>query len=340
MQRSPNRITRFFELFRRAMRGVDAHQQPSASQQNLQPATLAASSTSVPAFARAATMTPPPSGTDDGKKTNRHELLLANSTIESLADGTSVTMRLDVSQCHRLKKLPDNFKTGILLARECTALETLPRGLDVAYLDLAGCTALTALPEDLRVRWGRLTLRDCHQLKALPASIGPLAELDLAGCLNVTTLPPSLIVTSWIDVGGSGLTSLPPHLDGVHLRWRGVPINERIAFHPERLNHGEILAEGNAEVRRVMMERFGLDRFMRDADAKVLDADTDAGGPRRLLRIEIPNDEALVCVSVISPSTKHHFMLRVPPAMQTCRQAVAWTAGFEIPEDYRPILET
>jgi hypothetical protein len=26
--------------------------------------------------------------------------------------------------------------------------------------------------------------------------------------------------------------------------------------------------------------------------------------------------------------------------MKTCRQAVAWTAGFDDPDDYRPLVET
>jgi hypothetical protein len=30
----------------------------------------------------------------------------------------------------------------------------------------------------------------------------------------------------------------------------------------------------------------------------------------------------------------------VPPAMRTCHQAAAWIAGFDNPNDYRPILET
>ena len=42
--------------------------------------------------------------------------------------------------------------------------------------------------------------------------------------VNITELREGLTVSSWIDIGGAGLTALPPHLDGVGLRWRGVPI--------------------------------------------------------------------------------------------------------------------
>jgi hypothetical protein len=275
-----------------------------------------------------------------GRNIYCREMILTGSAIEALPDDVQVEQRLDVSQCRRLRRLPNNLAVGQLVARECTALESLPSGLQVSYLDLNGCTALKALPADLTIRNGRLSLRGCERLTALPAGLGPLAQLDISGCLNITSLPPDLVVTAWIDVGGSGLSALSPNLEGIAIRWRGVSIDERIAFRPQTLDVREILAESNAERRRVMMERFGLDRFMREAGAQVLDQDRDRGGPRRLLRIELPGDEPLLCVSVICPSTHRQFMLRVPPTMKTCREAVAWTAGFDNPDDYQPSVET
>ena len=66
----------------------------------------------------------------------------------------------------------------------------------------------------------------------------------------------------------------------------------------------------------------------------------DRGGPRRLVRVELKNDEALVCVSVICPSTDRRYVIRVPPTMTTCHQAVAWVAGFDDPDEYQPLAET
>jgi hypothetical protein len=169
--------------------------------------------------------------------------------------------------------------------------------------------------------------------------MGRMAQLDLSGCLNVTSLPDDLDVTAWIDLGGSGITALPDHLRGVGLRWNGIPCTHEMIFEPHRLDPQAVLTERNAELRRVMMERYGYDRLMTDADAETLDTDRDAGGERRLLRIAIPDDEDLVCVSVRCPSTGHHFMLRVPPAMRTCREAVAWTAGMDV-DSYAPRVET
>ena len=81
-------------------------------------------------------------------------------------------------------------------------------------------------------------------------------------------------------------------------------------------------------------------RFLEEAHAEVLDRDRDPGGERQLLRVPLPGDEPLVCVSVFCPSTSRQYVLRVPPTTKTCRQGVAWMAGFDNPDDYRPLVET
>jgi hypothetical protein len=65
----------------------------------------------------------------------------------------------------------------------------------------------------------------------------------------------------------------------------GTRVPSWIIEHPDRLTVDAIHAERNAEVRRVMVDRYGLARYVRDAQFEVLDADTDPlGQPRRLLR--------------------------------------------------------
>lgn len=167
-------------------------------------------------------------------------------------------------------------------------------------------------------------------------------RLDLADCSGLTRLPDDLIVAGGIDIAGTGITSLPPSLKKTQLFWRGVSVTPRIAFSPQSLSVTEILDERNTELRRVMLERFpgGFERFMTRANAKTIDADTDPGGDRKLLRVAMPRDEDLVCLQVHCPSTGALYILRVPPSMATCRQAAAWVAGFDNPDDYQPVIET
>lgn len=267
-------------------------------------------------------------------------LELEQSAIEELPGDLQARHRINLSGCGQLKTLPDNLKTGSLLLNQCISLKELPHGLRVSFLELAGCTSLRRLPEDLRINGGHLILRDCPWITNLPSQLGEISGLDVSGCLNLTRLPEDLEVTSWIDLAGSAITELPDGLKDVGLRWRGIPVSHKIVFHPETLSAEEILKERNAELRRVMIERLGYEKLLEIAHAVELDRDKDAGGERRLLRIPLEGDEAVVCVSVQCPSTGHRFILRVPPNMTSCRQAVAWTAGYDNPNDYAPAVES
>jgi len=269
-----------------------------------------------------------------------YHLALRGSGVRALPAGLAVEYKLDLQDCRNLEELPEGLTVGSLVLRGCTALRALPEGLDVCFLDLQGCARLAGWPRRARVRIGRLNASGCARLTGLPTGLRRLAQLDVSNCPNLRALPEGLEVSSWLDVGGSGITRLPASLRGVPLRWRGVPVSERVAFRPETITVAEILGERNAELRRVLLERFGFERFMPEAGATVVDRDRDAGGERLLLRLPLEGDEDLVCVSVACPSTGRRYLLRVPPAMKTCRQAVAWTAGFDDPKLYAPLAET
>jgi hypothetical protein len=269
-----------------------------------------------------------------------YDLDLKNTGVTAIPPDLAVEYRLDLEGCTALRSLPQGLKVGSLILRGCISLESLPENLDVYFLDISGCTAINAWPLHASIQVGRLAARGCAQLRALPPWLTRLAQLDLRDCTNLRELPEGLVVTSWIDVAGTRIRSLPPSLRGVQLRWRGVAVDERIAFSPELITADEILAEPNAERRRVLLERMGYDSFLEHAKAQVIDQDRDAGGARRLLRVPMKDDEDLVCVTVLCPSTQRQYVLRVPPTMTTCHAAVAWVAGFDDPNEYHPLIET
>ena len=269
-----------------------------------------------------------------------YELDLKGSRVRALPAGIRVEYRLDLEGCTELESLPAGLKVGSLVLRDCTSLRALPEGLDVYFLDVSGCTALDGWPARAAVQVGRLAARGCGQLTSLPPWLTRVAQLDLRDCAGIRALPDGLTVSSWVDVAGTGVTSLPRSMDGVRLRWRGVQVDARIAFLPETITAGEVLAEPNAERRRVMLERMGYERFFDGAKARVLDKDTDPGGERRLLKVVMDRDEDLVCLQVSCPSTGRRYVIRVPPKVGTCHDAAAWIAGFDDPDDYHPVAET
>lgn len=268
------------------------------------------------------------------------QLEAAETNLRHIPDGITVSERLDLTNCSQLVRLSSDLKTGALILRNCSALETLPEGLSVYFLDISGCTRIRTLPMRGSIHYGRLVARNCVNLECLPDWLENLSALDLQNCSKIDRLPKGLNISEWLDIAGTRITSLPPHLDKVALRWRGVPVDSRIVFHPESLTSNDILQERNAEVRRVMLERVGFERFVELANAKTLDTDRDRGGERRLLKVVMPSDEDLVCVSFSCPSTGRKYIVRVPPTMRTAHAAVAWIAGFDNPDDYKPDMES
>ncbi len=116
-------------------------------------------------------------------------------------------------------------------------------------------------------------------------------------------------------------------------------VSHRINFLPQAVTGQEILQTENVEIRRVLIEQLGYETFLTQVGGVIRDRDLDRGGERQLICIAFEDDEPLMLLKVICPSTGHLHVLRVPPYMRTCHQAAAWIAGFENPDEYHPAIE-
>lgn len=269
-----------------------------------------------------------------------YELSAKNSNLVTLPDDIKVISRITLDHSTSLQHLPAGLKTGSLSLEGCTSIEALPEGLDAWFLNLDNCSRFKQWPSTGHIQRGSLSTRNCVDLQSLPDWLGPLANLNVSGCPMISEVPSGMSINGWIDVGGSGITSLPGSMDGVSVHWRSVPVDRDIAFNPASITSKQVLAAPNAEIRRVMIERMGYLEFSRQAGARKLDQDTDHGGARQLLKIELSEDEPLVGLSCSCPSTGRQYFLRVPPDTKSCHQAAAWIAGYDNPADYNPIIET
>jgi hypothetical protein len=128
----------------------------------------------------------------------------------------------------------------------------------------------------------------------------------------------------------------------------GVRVPGFVIEKPREITVQKIDAEPNAEIRRVMVERYhagesvtGAAAFLRDAGGKRLDHDERFG---TLWRRELPNDEPIIMLEVINSTREpdghfKRYWLRVPPQITTAHEASAWT--FNVPVDrYAPVMET
>ncbi|GAA4590734.1 hypothetical protein GCM10023194_48190 [Planotetraspora phitsanulokensis] len=129
--------------------------------------------------------------------------------------------------------------------------------------------------------------------------------------------------------------------DGFALHsWRGMPVPAGFGASMASLDAERIRAEENAELRRVMLEHYGYERYLKESNASPMHRDETG----TLWRLALPDDEDLVMVQVVNSTpepdgTRRTYFLRVPPSISRAREGVAWTFG--VPEaDYRPEKET
>lgn len=131
------------------------------------------------------------------------------------------------------------------------------------------------------------------------------------------------------------------YADGFALHaWRGMPVPAEFLDGLDGLTPRRIREEENAELRRVMLEHYGYERYLEESGAEPVQR--DAAG--LLWRIELEGDEPLVMVEVVNSTpepdgTHRTYWLRVPPRTRTAREGVAWTFGLE-EADYVPERET
>ncbi|MFT2016647.1 DUF6745 domain-containing protein [Streptomyces sp. 796.1] len=122
--------------------------------------------------------------------------------------------------------------------------------------------------------------------------------------------------------------------------WRGMPVPADFLQQLGSLTPARVRAEENAELRRVMLEYYGYDRYLEESGAVPVHRDETGV----LWRIELAGDEPVVMVEVVNSTpepdgSSRTYWLRVPPRTTTAREGVAWTFGLPA-EEYEPQRQT
>jgi leucine-rich repeat protein SHOC2 len=240
-----------------------------------------------------------------GKLSALMKLYLSYNRLTSLPD--SIGDLANLTDLHlsynRLTNLPDRI----------TELNNLQR----LYLHN---NQLTQLPKEI----GRLAnLTDLHldnnQLTSLPASISELANLTR---LNLNGNP--LIDLSMLQ----GLSKL----ETVRFTNMNLPRQYWMKFSDWQPQW--VLTEGNAEIRRILIEQVGYQKICAELDA----VPVDIWREYTLLKIDLLRPiissigtfmdfnapEPIMLLKMTCPSTAHIHLLRVPPEMESAEAAITW----------------
>lgn len=120
--------------------------------------------------------------------------------------------------------------------------------------------------------------------------------------------------------------------------WRGTRVPE-LAITCDT-NLGVIESEYNIEIRRILIERYGVQQYLLDTGAEIRQHDKFGS----LYVKEVRGDENIVMVHITNATPEpdgqyRTYFLRVPPTIRTALEAVAWTFGMTA-DEYDPIVES
>jgi hypothetical protein len=117
-----------------------------------------------------------------------------------------------------------------------------------------------------------------------------------------------------------------------------IDVPEKVIRYPEQLTREDWISERNAEVRRIIQQVLGPERFVELVGGKQI----DAGGRGDLIEIKLGRgdpEKVAHYVYVQDSSTEREYYLRVPPSITSADEAIAWTFGLAEAE-YQPEQET
>jgi len=106
----------------------------------------------------------------------------------------------------------------------------------------------------------------------------------------------------------------------------GVRVDEHIVITPaEKLDPALLLREKNAEVRREIVRKIGIERVVQKLGAKVIDKQ----GDYELLLLDLQDGRMRPYLKMRNPSIGTYHLEGVPPGIKTVQEALAWRNGRE-----------
>jgi hypothetical protein len=117
--------------------------------------------------------------------------------------------------------------------------------------------------------------------------------------------------------------------------WKGILIPKNIVESPEKLTVSDIIGENNTEIRRAMVDVFGIDRFVVESHSKQLDQQ----GEYELLEVPYLDGGNMVALKMRCPTTFAVYVHTVHPECTNVEQALAWKRGEDDFRNARPYKE-
>ena len=101
----------------------------------------------------------------------------------------------------------------------------------------------------------------------------------------------------------------------------GVRVSKDLVETPaEKLDAKIILKETNAEIRREIVRKIGIEKVCRNLNAKIIDSFESY----ELLELELGDGRTRPYLKMRNPSIQTYHIEGVHPSIKTCKEALAW----------------
>jgi hypothetical protein len=164
----------------------------------------------------------------------------------------------------------------------------------------------------------------------------------------VSDRPVTISVQS-LEMRASRAGAMHSYRDGFQIRaHQGVLLPAWLIASPHRVTVQHIERENNLEMRRLLLEAMGIERYLSKSKAKKIAQDETGILWQRALSTRQqewrPELQPMTFVEVKNGTREpdgrfKRYFLRVPPWVQSAREAVGWTYGLS-EEEYQPTLRT
>ncbi|AFH48951.1 Hypothetical protein IALB_1240 [Ignavibacterium album JCM 16511] len=109
--------------------------------------------------------------------------------------------------------------------------------------------------------------------------------------------------------------------------YHGIRLDERVIMHPEQLSAEEIISSGTLKIKNVMIEKYGLGKFVEEAGYIIVDEIKSDKKIYQLLSVDIKENEPVKVMKIVCLKTYKTKYLRVKHDIRTFEEAMSWSFG-------------
>jgi len=184
------------------------------------------------------------------------------------------------------------------------------------------------------------------QITSLPQNDGSAMSMPTLQVLDITdtkiaALPQGTKIMGRLKLGNTPLEILQIHASPQIVELTGFTVTREQFRNRDKLNLDDIYTSyEDQKERQNMLEWIGIENVICCSTHEEIDYAENDDQIHRLLRFKMEPHQPIIILSISNTNTYDPYLLRVPPHITTCSEAMEWMAQFDHPQHYNPLDPT